>query len=223
MPQKIKLKRVNYAYDRLKADILASVMAPGYQAPEPEIADLLGMSRTPVREALIRLQTEGMLDLVPRRGALVKGLSSADVREIHEVLAGLESELCINLAMRGFSLAEIDACNELMAEMSQAEEAADFTRWLEKDLELRTKLFELHGNGRLERTSRLMLDQLYRGRLALLNEVGKVDVSHEELKTVLAAVYAGDGLRAGQLAASYRKQACDVLIERLEEADLLYV
>lgn len=223
MPQKTKLKRVVDAYDRLKTDILTSELAPGFQAPEPEIAERLGMSRTPVREALIRLQSDGLIDLVPRRGARILGLNADDLQEVHEVLGGLETEVCSQLAAKGMPLLEIDECNSVLEAIAEAEAAGDLDGWLKADTTLRLMLFEIHGNKRLQEMAQRMLDQLYRGRLALLRYAEQPDMPMAELSNVMAAVYAGDAPRAARLAGAYRRVACEVLVQRLEASGYLEV
>ena len=161
MPQKQKLKRVVDAYDRLKTDILTSKLSPDFQAPEPEIADMLGMSRTPVREALIRLQSEGLVDLVPRHGARVRSLGINDIQELHDILASLEAEVCHQLALRGVTLAEIEELNSFLSPISEAEAKGDFESWLDSDSRLRVRLFQMRGNQRLEHIGRVLLDQLH--------------------------------------------------------------
>jgi DNA-binding GntR family transcriptional regulator len=74
-----KRSRVDDAYGRIKSEILENRMPPGFQAPEPEITLKLGMSRTPVREAPIRLEAEGPIGLIPRRGARVLPISPDDI------------------------------------------------------------------------------------------------------------------------------------------------
>jgi len=83
---------VTQAYAELKRRILDHEYPAGHQATEPDVAADLGMSRTPVREALIRLAQEGLVEVVPRRGMRVVPLSPADMQEIYEVLTALESE-----------------------------------------------------------------------------------------------------------------------------------
>jgi DNA-binding GntR family transcriptional regulator len=74
-----KSSRVNDAYVQIKAEILSNRLPPGFQAPEPEVALRLGMSRTPVREALIRLEADGLVELIPRRGVRVLPLRAEDM------------------------------------------------------------------------------------------------------------------------------------------------
>src|SRR3712207_1973227 len=77
---------VDEAYQALKTAIRDNVFPPGHQAAEPEIARQLGMSRTPVHEAIIRLQEEGLVQVLPRRGVLICPVSADDIREIYDVL-----------------------------------------------------------------------------------------------------------------------------------------
>ena len=95
------------AYDLIKERILKNEYEPGFQALEPEIAQELGMSRTPVREALIRLSNEGLVEVIPRRGFRVVPLSPADMREIYQVLTALESMAAEVLAKRKPTLEEL--------------------------------------------------------------------------------------------------------------------
>src|SRR3954449_7630618 len=78
------------AYAVLKEAIRENTFPPGYQGSEQEIATRLGMSRTPVHEAVIRLQEEGLVRVLARRGVVVCVLSAADMREIYDVIIALE-------------------------------------------------------------------------------------------------------------------------------------
>src|SRR3954471_22934562 len=82
---------VDDAYRALKDAIRENVFPPGYQGSEQEIASKLGMSRTPVHEAVIRLQEEGLVRVMTRRGVVICAISAADMREIYEVIIALES------------------------------------------------------------------------------------------------------------------------------------
>src|SRR6478735_191327 len=77
-----KTSLVDDAYAAMRAAIRDASFAPGYQASEQEIALRLGMSRTPVHEAAIRLQEDGLVRVLPRRGVLICALAPEDMREI---------------------------------------------------------------------------------------------------------------------------------------------
>src|SRR4051812_8794246 len=82
-------RSTDLVYQRLKQRILDNEYAPGTQVLEQDLASGLGLSRTPVREALIRLQQEGLVEVVPRHGMRVLPLSPRDMREIYTVLTSL--------------------------------------------------------------------------------------------------------------------------------------
>ena len=72
------------AYSVLKHEIMENALSPGYQEMESELALRLGMSRTPVREAAIRLSKEGLVEIIPRKGIRVKPVSVNDMKEIYD-------------------------------------------------------------------------------------------------------------------------------------------
>ena len=79
------------AVDALRALIFAGELPPGSDHLESELAEKLGMSRTPVREATLVLESQGLLEVRPRKGVRISALSADDMREIYEVLTELES------------------------------------------------------------------------------------------------------------------------------------
>src|SRR3954462_1444412 len=82
---------VDDAYAALKEAIRENTFPPGYQGSEQEIASRLGMSRTPVHEAIIRLQEEGLVRGLARRGVVVSPVGPEDMAEIYDVIIALES------------------------------------------------------------------------------------------------------------------------------------
>ena len=131
MPETARPTRVSDAYDRLREEIRTNRMPPGFQAPEPEIALRLGMSRTPVREALIRLQSEELVELIPRRGVRVLFIHPSDMREIYEILSALEPEAAAALAARKPSREELGPLEDAMKDMELALARDDLDAWAE--------------------------------------------------------------------------------------------
>ena len=84
---------VDAAYREIRQRILDNVWPPGHRALEQEVALALGMSRTPVREALMRLAAEGLVEVIPRHGMRVLPVSPADMQEIYQILTALELSL----------------------------------------------------------------------------------------------------------------------------------
>src|SRR3954467_13326670 len=113
---------VDDAYQALKAAIRDNVFPPGYQGSEQEIATRLAMSRTPVHEAIIRLQEEGLIRVLAKRGIVVTSIAPEDMREIYDVIIPLEAMAAELLAsMKSVERARI--ADELDRETTSMEQA----------------------------------------------------------------------------------------------------
>ena len=77
-------------YDKIRADILTCVFAPGVQLQENDLAERYAVSKSPVRDALLRLQEQGLIEVLPRKGYRVRPISVSDARELYEVRIMLE-------------------------------------------------------------------------------------------------------------------------------------
>src|SRR3954451_4855201 len=126
---------VGSAYSALKEAIRENTLPPGYQGSEQEIATRLGMSRTPVHEAVIPLQEECLVRVLSRRGVVICAISAADMREIYEVIIALESTAAELLAEKPEDerLAITTELERVNAEMEAALDADDLTAWARAD------------------------------------------------------------------------------------------
>ncbi len=156
--------RVDAAYQELRRRILSGSLPPGFQALEPRLADMLGMSRTPIREALVRLVEDGLIELRPRRGMRVLPLSARDVTEIEAVLACLVAEAAETIARRGLTLSEMAELDDAVAAMDVAVAAGDTARWAAADERFHRRLIALADNRRMTAIAGPMLDRAARVR-----------------------------------------------------------
>lgn len=202
-----KSTRVTDAYLRLKAEILQNTLPAGYQAPEPDIAARLGMSRTPVREALIRLESDGLVDLVPRRGAKVLGLTLQDLSNIYEILTALEPAAVAGVAAGGLAGAARADLDSLVRKMERAVEDRQFETWLRADDAFHRTLVAAHGNPRLARLVGGLLDQLFRGRLVLVRMSGAPMTPPDWHWSLLDAIADTDPARVAAMVADHRRDA----------------
>ena len=108
------------AYARLLDDIRSGVLMPGARLTETEIAERLNVSRTPVREAIRRLEADGLVAHMPRAGAVVRRLDHSEIMELYEMRTVLEGTAA-RLAARAASEVEIDELAAIDAEMAAAE------------------------------------------------------------------------------------------------------
>lgn len=137
------------AYAAIKTWIQTAELPPGALVDEGEVARRLSMSRTPVREALLRLQAEGYLEIGRGKGIRVLPLSATDMRDIYQVISGLETVAVSLLAERRPAPEELSGLVEAVAEMEQALAMHEVDRWGEADERFHRELMRLSGNPRL--------------------------------------------------------------------------
>lgn len=211
------------AYQRLKDEILSGEMPPGHQVLEPELALRLGMSRTPVREALVRLQNEGFVDLIPRRGMRVARLSVRDIREITELLAVLETEAAERLASRKLppeTLARFDAA---IAAMDRALEQQDIDAWNKADYSFHLLLIQSCGNRHLIEVAERFLERANRYRIMTSTRRMPPVYSNVNHAAVVEAIRRGDPQSAVEIHRSHKRRwmrELDGLLPRLEPGTL---
>lgn len=220
MDKAAKATRVEDAYERLKEEIRTNSLPPGYQAPEPEIAMRLGMSRTPVREALIRLEAEGLVELIPRRGARVLPVRPDDMREIYEILTSLEPDAAASLAARKPGNDELKPLEQATSDMEAALEDGDLDKWAEADDRFHLTLLELQGNRRLKGIISSLFDQAHRARIVTLRMRDLPVKSTEEHRQILEHLRQGDAEAARKAFRGHRQRAADELIGILEKYKL---
>lgn len=208
---------VEQAYEQIKRRILDNQYYPGFQALEKEIAEELGVSRTPVREALIRLQHEGLVKLIPRRGMQVVPVVAADMKEIYDVLTSLESMAAELLALRQPDRETLQPMRQATADMAAALERDDLEAWAAADERYHRSLIDLCGNRRLAHMANTVRDQGHRARMVTLRLRAKPVASIEEHQGVLEAIERGDWKAARDLHYDHRKRASVELTRILEK------
>jgi DNA-binding GntR family transcriptional regulator len=117
----------NEVYHYLRNAILEERLKPGQRIIERKVADKLSVSRTPVREAIRKLEQEGLVNYVPNRGAIVASLSATDVWEIYTIRSVLEG-LAVRLAAQHLNSADMAEIEELMSQMEQALNEGDYPK-----------------------------------------------------------------------------------------------
>lgn len=213
---------VDEAYAALKQAIRDTEFPPGYQGSEQEIAVRLGMSRTPVHEAIIRLQEDGLVRVLSKRGVLICPLALQDIREIYEVVIAVEpmaAELLAALpeAVRAAAADELEAAT---AAMDEALARDDLPGWAEADELFHRVLVERCGNGRLRRIAQTVTDQAQRARMLTLKLRAKPVGSAQAHRLIIAALRAGEAAEAHRLARAHRVAARDEIVPLIEHIGL---
>lgn len=212
----MKISRADDAYIKLKAEILENRLPPGFQATEPEIALRLGMSRTPVREALLRLEADGLVQMKPRRGARVLPLSLDDMKEIYEILTALEPEAAAALAKRRPDRQALKPLLNATNDMERALADNDLDAWAAADDRFHRELLVLHDNKRLTGFVTSMYDQAHRARMITLRLRQLPRQSTQDHRDILQFIETGEIEQARETFRRHRESAAGELLSLLE-------
>jgi DNA-binding GntR family transcriptional regulator len=207
---------VDVAYRVVRQRILDNAWAPGTQVLEGALALELGMSRTPVREACIRLANEGLVEIVPRHGIRVLPVSPSDMREIYEILTSLESmaaELVANSRPSAQKLAPLEKASR---DMERALKRDDLDGWAEADERFHRHLLEMCGNAKLAGIVFNYWDRTHRARMVTLRLRPRPVNSTREHLAIVKAIRQGDAATAGALFRAHRQRASLELTELLQ-------
>jgi DNA-binding GntR family transcriptional regulator len=206
------------AYRKIKAAILEGALPPGLMASEQQIATRLAMSRTPVHHAIVRLEQDGWIQLLPRRGLQIAPISPADMHDVYETLLVLEVAAAGRLASLGLrdgdpALVAIEtACLEGEAALTKG----DLSAWLAADARFHTLVVESSGNRHITRLARSMLEYAQRARQVTLKLRPHPSSSNEDHRAILAALKAGDEALARERMRAHRSRGMAVLLPILE-------
>jgi DNA-binding GntR family transcriptional regulator len=137
------------AYKHLREAILSGSLLPGERIPEPALAETLGLSRTPIREALQTLAKEGLVEVVPHKGARVRQLSVKEIEEVYQVRAVLEGEAA-RLAACHASAVEVMTIFASLEQLA-ALDPSDLTAQRQADMRFHSCFVGASHNGTLER------------------------------------------------------------------------
>ena len=180
---------------RLRAEIDGGTLAPGDRIDEQTLATRFAVSRTPAREALLKLAASGAVRMVPRRGAVVTGISAAQANGMVEVLVALEAEAA-GLAARRMPAAQRRLLVSLHAEAATAVEQLDSGRYLANNLAFHAAIYEGAANIYLTEQiagARRGMRFYHRSSLA---QPARIRASWQEHVAVVAAIEAGDEVQA---------------------------
>ncbi|MEO1091478.1 MAG: GntR family transcriptional regulator [Pseudomonadota bacterium] len=211
-----RLTQTERAYRALKQRILDNQLPAGTQLLETECAALLGMSRTPVREAMIRVANEGLVEVRPRHGMRVVPISPDDMREIYEVLTGLESEAAYLVAARGCSPSDLARLDAAVASMEAAVDRGDRDAWAAADERFHLTLVELTGNRRLVTAVNAHWEQSHRARMTTLHLRELPTRSNADHGALVRAIRAGNKALAREVHHDHRARSGAQLVELLE-------
>lgn len=163
-------------FNTLRQAILRGELKPGERLMEIQLANKLGVSRTPIREAIRKLELEGLVLMIPRRGAEVAEITEKSLRDVLEVRGALE-ELAVKLACQKITDAQIAELRAAEKEFEMALQSGDVSVYAEADVKFHDVIYRATDNQRLIQLLFNLREQMYRYRVEYL----KREEAHETL------------------------------------------
>lgn len=205
--------------EAIREAIINGSLQPRERLMEIQLAEELGVSRTPVREALRKLELEGFIVMVPRKGAYVSDLSMKDIADVFEIRAALEG-LAAALAAERITDEELEEMERLLVEKGEAIKHDDINKLVEVDTKFHETMYKASRNGRLGSIISNLREQIQRFRLTSLSVPGRKRESLHEHRGIVEAIQARDMQLARHLAQEHIENAENVLIESLKKGGL---
>lgn len=184
--------------ERLRQRIFSHELPPGTWVDEQALAEHYGISRTPLREALKVLASEGLVTLKPRRGCYVTEISERDLDEVFAVMSMLEGE-CARASATKASVADLERLRAIHADLENAAAAGDINRFFEANQAFHLTLHEIADNRWLLHVIEDLRKVIKLSRHHSLFSDGRLAQSLTEHRDILQALLARDGSRAEEL------------------------
>ena len=203
-------------YQHLQAEILEGRLLPGTVLSEVALAKELGVSRGPIREAMGRLAAEGLVNVRPRRGAVVRAPTLEELVEAHQVREVLES-LAVSLAVPRLTEPDLRELGSLVDEMDTSARQNDLGRFFEANVAFHERFCEMSGNRKLRQVHVTLMGEIRGFQDRSLAIRGNPNDSVAEHRAILAAAAAGDAQLAAELAGIHVRVPAERLKNHLHE------
>ena len=200
--------------ETLRDAIRKGILEPGERLMEVQLAEELGISRTPVREAIRKLEQEGYVIMMPRRGTYVADISTGDIKEIFEIRSALES-LATGLAARRIEPDELETLQNLLVEIEGYIAKNDIEKIVETDIKFHGLLYQVSRNERLVNIISNLKEQLARFRTLSMSYPGRLQETLEEHSEMVEAIANGDVSAARDAAEHHMERAEKTLLMAL--------
>ncbi|MGB4504234.1 MAG: GntR family transcriptional regulator [Syntrophaceticus sp.] len=204
-------------FETIREAIIDGVLGPGERLMESQLAEELGVSRTPVREAIRKLELEGFVVMVPRKGAYVAGISLKDIADVFEVRAALEA-LAMVLAAERITEEELEELERILVRKAEIiEQQQEISLFIESDRKFHDTLYQASRNQRLIQMLTNLQDEIHRFRSVSLAFPGRMQVALDEHRKIVEALADRDIARAEALAWEHIENAENSLMEAVRK------
>ncbi len=201
--------------ESLREAIRNGVLKPGERIMEIQLAEELGVSRTPVREAIRKLELEGYVVMMPRRGTYVASMSIRDINEIFEIRTALES-LSNGLAADHITDDELEHLQRLLVIIGSYIKEGNIEKIVETDIEFHDLMYHAARNERLVGIISNLRDQLTRFRTLSMSYPGRLEETLDEHRLIVEAIANGDRKAASKAAERHMENSEKTLLKAME-------
>ncbi|MDT3698752.1 MAG: GntR family transcriptional regulator [Thermincola sp.] len=205
-------------FETLREAIINAVLKPGERLMEIQLAEEMGVSRTPVREAIRKLELEGFVVMVPRKGAYVAGISMKDIADVFEIRAAMEG-LAAGLAAERITEEELEQLERILVKIGECVQNKDLEKLIEVDTEFHDTLYKACRNERLVQIVSNLREQIQRARTASLSTPGRSKYALEEHKKIVEAVSERNVELAQMLARDHIENAENAMLDVLNNKE----
>lgn len=171
-------------FNTLRKAILTGQLKPGDRLMEVHLANRLGVSRTPIREAIHKLEQEGLVTMIPRRGAEVARITERSLQDVLEVRRALDA-LSVELACERITQEQIGRLADACEQFEKATHSKDTTAIAKADVAYHDIIVEATGNRRLQQLVNNLAEQMYRYRFVYLKDISQHELLVEEHREIL--------------------------------------
>lgn len=202
--------------DCVRTMIIEGDLKEGQRINEPELCQQLDISRTPLREALKVLHSEGMVTIEPNRGAWVATITPEEIREHFEIISSLErraAELTAGKATQN----DLTRLRQLQDKLERHYQARERNEYFETNQHIHRLIIELAGNDTLTQLHHQLMNRVSRGRYLAIGVQHRWEESVDEHRTLLDALSARDGEKAGRILAEHVMHTGETLAKELED------
>ncbi len=203
-------------FETLRRSIISGDIKPGERLMEVSLAEQMGVSRTPVREAIRRLEAEGLVTMIPRKGTHVSELSVKDIMDVLEVRTVLD-QLATSLAAKHMQPAQVKALEIIHKQYISNVEKDNMEGAIRKDVEFHDVIYAASGNPRLVAVASSLREHVYRFRVIYMKDnLIAENVLHEH-EEILEALRNAQGAKASELAERHIKNQMESIIQTVNE------
>lgn len=202
--------------EALKDAIVNGKLKPGERLMEQQVAEELGVSRTPVREAIRKLENEGFIIIIPRKGAYVSDISLKDIAQVFEVRAAMEA-LAAGLAAQRIADDQMEKLERKLVEVKNAVDNSDLDNIIQFDTDFHEIIYDASRNDRLVQILNNLREQIQRYRTASLASPGRLKDTLREHQELVDAISTRNVALAQKVAKEHIENAENTILEAFKE------